>query len=461
MKKMTFTRLVMLLMAFFIVSNISAQEKKDAKKEKEKSSKETIKKGWNLGALPVISYDSDLGFQYGALMNLYNYGNGKDYPNYRQSLYMEVSRFTKKSGIYRINYDTKDLIKGKRVYIDLSYMPDQAYSFYGFNGYDAVYNENWITPGNSQYKTKMFYKYQRKFFRFKIDLQGKIKAVNHLFWDVGAGVYNIKTGPVDLAILNKGKSGNDLLPNVPGLYSKYLDWGIIRQNEKAGGTFTVFKAALEYDSRDNEANPNKGIWTEIVLAAAPKFTSTMSDGFYKLSITHRQYFSIVKNKFFFDYRLGAQFNIGGYTPFYALPMIFFAHSTKAYNEGLGGSGNLRGVLRNRVIGNGIMYGNFEFRWKVLPFHFINQNFYIGLVTFFDSGMVIQKYKFNEPTNASVYSPNTKSDYFKSNAEKLHNSVGGALIIAMNENFIVSVTHGRALNSQDGTSGTYIGLNYLF
>jgi len=30
------------------------------------------KTGWNFGALPTITFDTDLGFQYGALVNLYN-----------------------------------------------------------------------------------------------------------------------------------------------------------------------------------------------------------------------------------------------------------------------------------------------------------------------------------------------------------------------------------------------------
>jgi hypothetical protein len=32
---------------------------------------------------------------------------------------------------------------------------------------------------------------------------------------------------------------------------------------------------------------------------------------------------------------------------------------------------------------------------------------------------------------------------------------------MNENFVIAVDYGRALNKQDGKSGMYIGLNYLF
>lgn len=456
MKKFTLNPVFMTLLALFFVLGVQAQDKEKTKK-KEKT--EQVKKGWNLGALPVVSYDSDLGFQYGALMNLYNYGDGSDYPNYRQSLYVEASRFTKKSGIYRINYDTKDLIKGMRVYFDLSYMPDQAYSFYGFNGYDAVYNSSWVDDKSPDYRTRVFYNYQRKFFRVKADFMGYFKNPK-FHWILGAGYYNIKTASVDVALLNKGKSKN-LLPDTPGLYDKYIQWGIIPQSEKNGGAFTILKTAFEYDSRDNEANPNKGVWTEVVLAAAPKFLSNMNNGFVKLSVTHREYFTLIKNRLTFAYRLGAQFNLAGHNPFYVLPLMFYAHSTKAYNEGLGGSATLRGILRNRIIGNGVAYGNFEFRWKFVKFNFIRQNFYLALNTFFDTGTAIQKYKLPSDLASMNYAPYNYNDYFKTDAEGLHSSAGLGFFIAMNQNFIISVQHGKAFNAQDGTSGTYIGLNFLF
>ena len=42
---------------------------------------EIIKTGINLGPLPVVAFDADRGFQYGALLNIYNFGNGSTYPN--------------------------------------------------------------------------------------------------------------------------------------------------------------------------------------------------------------------------------------------------------------------------------------------------------------------------------------------------------------------------------------------
>ena len=49
----------------------------------------------------------------------------------------------KEVGFFRFYYDSDRLIKGIRTSLDISYMPDQAYYFYGYNGYEAVYNEDW------------------------------------------------------------------------------------------------------------------------------------------------------------------------------------------------------------------------------------------------------------------------------------------------------------------------------
>ena len=44
-------------------------------------SQDIIKTGLNLGPLPVVALDADKGFQYGALLNIYDYGDGSSYPN--------------------------------------------------------------------------------------------------------------------------------------------------------------------------------------------------------------------------------------------------------------------------------------------------------------------------------------------------------------------------------------------
>ncbi|MDZ7604010.1 MAG: hypothetical protein U5K79_00145 [Cyclobacteriaceae bacterium] len=100
---------------------------------------DSVKKGWTFGALPVVSYDTDVGFQYGALVNFFNYGDGSTYPEYLQSIYMEWSRTTKGSGVNRIYFDSKHTIPGIWLTADVSYLTEQSMQFFGFNGYDAVY----------------------------------------------------------------------------------------------------------------------------------------------------------------------------------------------------------------------------------------------------------------------------------------------------------------------------------
>jgi outer membrane protein assembly factor BamA len=53
------------------------------------------------------------------------------------------------------------------------------------------------------------------------------------------------------------------------------------------------------------------------------------------------------------------------------------------------------------------------------------------------------------------------DYFNPGAEKMHGSYGAGLRLAMNQNFVISIDYGRVMNKQDGDSGLYIGMNYLF
>lgn len=425
--------------------------------QNEKKDEQLIKKNWNFGALPTITFDSDLGFQYGALVNLFDYGDGSRYPKYNHSLYFEVSRFTKGSGINRFYYDSDKLIKGLQTSVDLSYLSDQAYDFYGFNGYEAVYQPTWVDDKTDAYKTRMFYKYDRKLFRLKVDLQGKL-AGEHFRWTTGFNLQNFKIGAVNLAKLNKGKSGADILPDVPGLYDLYQQWGIISAGEANGGFIPTVKGGIVYDSRDNRPNPMKGVWTEAVLEGAPSFLGAESS-FLKLSLVHREYFTLVPNNLSLVYRVAYQTTLAGTTPFYYQSQVITSVLTGALSEGLGGAKTLRGVLRNRIVGDGFVYGNVELRWKVARFHWINNNFYVGLNGFTDFGKVTKsidvKGKLHLPSSV------VETQYFDWGAEKLHTSYGAGLRLVMNENFVIAADYGLASNKQDGTSGMYIGLNYLF
>jgi outer membrane protein assembly factor BamA len=439
--------LLTLLLSAFVIITFAQQE----------TLPDGAKTGLNFGALPTITFDSDLGFQYGALVNLFLYGDGSRYPNYNHSLYFEVSRFTKGSAINRFSYDSDQLIEGIQTTFDLSYLTDQAYDFYGFNGYDAVLNPNWIDSENVDYKSRMFYKYDRKLFRMKLDLQGKL-PINNMRWVSGFNLQNFSVASVNIEKLNEGKEGDALLPPQDGLFEKYRQWGVISDDEANGGFIPTLKAGLVYDTRDNRPNPMKGVWTEAVVEAAPAFLGSAAS-FAKFALIHRQYFTIIPRDLSIVYRLAYQSTIGGNVPFYYQSQVMTSYLLGSLSEGLGGAKSIRGINRNRVIGDAFFYGNVELRSKVVRFNFINNNFYIGLNAFTDFGRVTQKIEVEK--YVADLSADTKNEYFDFGSESFHFSYGAGLRIVMNENFVISADYGRAVDARDGTSGIYIGLNYLF
>lgn len=438
-------RLLFICIAMAVLHPAIAQEKDTVNKE--------IKTGWNFGLLPVVSYNSDLGFQYGVLTNVYNYGDGKVYPKYYHSIYAEVSRYTKGSGIYRLFYDSEYLIPKIRLTADLSYLPDQALDFYGFNGYDAVYKPEFTDEESSDYITRMFYKHQRNILRLKVDFQGAT-GVKNLRWVLGYNFMNITTGPVPVAELNEGKDSVDMLPEVNNLFDNYVDWGIITPAEVNGGMHNSVKVGLVYDTRDNEPCPMKGVWSEVVI-----FNSFSKDfTFGKFAATHRQYFTIIPKDLSFAYRVGYQGIVYGDAPYYMLPYMIYSYMPSSTVDGLGGSKSVRGMIRNRTVGKGMAFANFEFRYKFARFRFIGQNWYAALNPFLDGGMVVQKIHINK---TGIPSEIDQTQFFENDAETVHLTYGCGLRLSMNENFVIAADIGLPVKKADGKMGVYIGMNWLF
>lgn len=410
-----------------------------------------VKKGWNLGLLPVISYDSDLGLKYGGLTNLYHYGDGSLYPEYKHSLYLEISRSTKGSGINQFFYDSGHLFPGKdiRVTADVSYLTEQAMPFYGFNGYQARYNGEFEDPNDDDYISRMFYRLERKTFRSLLDFQGPIGG--NFRWLAGAGYFNIDIAEVNIDKLNEDLEDGNKLPDTISLYTVYKDSGWIKPAESDGGEVIYLKTGIIYDSRDRQANPMKGMYSELLFFTAPRFLGNDENPYTKMVFTHRQYFTLVPERLSFAYRMSYQGTISGQAPFYMEPYMIMSFSPNVSNEALGGAKTLRGVMRQRLLGEDYVYGNFETRWKFWKFRFINQNFYVALSAFFDTGRITDYRAIGD----------TPGKFVSGQEEGFHHSLGGGLHAAMNENFILAMDYGFAMDKRDGSSGIYLGMNWLF
>lgn len=426
--------------------------------KKEKITEEEAKTGWTFGALPTISFDSDLGFQYGALTNIYHFGDGSTYPEYRHSLYFEVSRFTRGTGFNRFYYDSYYLFTDIRVTADISYLTEQAMQFYGLNGYQAVYNPDFEDVESPDYISRLFYSHRRNMFRVMLNVQGHmIKGDRRFRWIAGFVTHDNAINSLDIDRLNRGRSEEDRLPDVPTLYDKYVEWDLLTDEEKNGNRITYVKAGLAYDNRDNEPHPFKGLWSEAVISYTPSFFGEGHFSYSKLTLLHRQYFTVIPKIMSAAYRLGYQATLHGNVPFHMQPHIITSNMTGAYSEGLGGSRTLRGILRNRVVGEDFALGNFELRYKFVRTRLMKQNFYIATNLFSDVGIITR----NINLDLSRVPEAERSLYFSDTSDNVHASAGLGIKFALNDNFIISCDYGRAFDQRDGNSGIYIGLNFLY
>ena len=494
-----------ILLTLTALLTLSMQAAKKEKVQQVDSLGRKIKTGWNFGALPSVGFDADLGFQGGALANVYYYGDGSQYPEYIHSIYAEAAYTTKNYGIFRVNFDSKGLIPKHRLTIDATYQPDAMCDFYGFNGYQSNYNSaihSWSSNPEKMdvdaYQSRAFYKYKRDLFRFAADVEGTIWK--DLKWNAGIGVLGYMIDECNIDMLN-GK--NEFDPNIPlaeqkamnkdieGLYEKYIKWGLIDQAEARGGWHPYLRAGLTYDSRNMRTFPTKGIYADAFFTYTAAFNASYGQqaaaGYNHLqfNFNFRHYVPIYQDRVIFAYRLGAQNNIAGKSPFYMNSYLNTIFIQRVMYEGLGGANSLRGIMRNRILANGFAYANVELRTKVAKFDIGKQHFYIGLVPFFDLGVITQPYELDEELIHKAYAEDndpmklTLGDYFAvmqtgvSDAQESplntdlvylpHMAAGLGLKIAMNENFVFSVDWAMALDKRDNAkwANFYIKMGYLF
>lgn len=411
-------------------------------------------KKWSWIVLPAISYNSDLGFCYGGLLNLYYFGDGTTRPDYKHNIYLEWSHFTKGSDKKIFFFDSRTLIPKIRFTSEIAYLTEQALDFYGFNGYEANFNPDFSDDNNSQYKSRMFYRHERKMMRIMLDFKGKF-FIKKLRWITGVSLIDKKIATVDIDKLNKGKDEEDKLPDSLLLYDKYVNWGVITENEKNGGLTLLLKLGLDYDTRNFEPNPTKGMWSSVMIMQGHTFMNN-DVNFTQLILTHRQYFTLIKNRLSLAYRVNYQGTIHGHLPFYLLPLM---HSTfRPPEDGLGGGQNLRGVFRNRLQGDDIAYANLELRCRVACTKIFKQDFCLYVKPFLDIGMVVDKYNFSFKDDKSKIESH---DYINVDKEIPHASYGLGVHYIINQNIVGSADFGLPFDKRDGGIGIYLILNFLF
>ena len=422
-----------------------------------------IRKGWTFGVLPSVAYDADLGLQYGALTNIYYFGDGSTYPEYLHSFYAEAAYTTKHFGIFRFSYDSKYLIPKHRLSIDLTYLPDQMCDFYGFNGYQSEYVAAYSNQDDPAYISRAYYKYRRDLFRFSADLQGEIHKP--FYWNAGIGLLHFAVGTVDIDRLNSyTKDPDKWLPDTVTLFDHYVDYGYIKPAEATGGLHPYLHAGVTFDTRDRQQNPRRGIHADAFLTYYAGLGSMSNYNNVKFNAAWRHYLPIIPNRLTFAYRLGTQMNVAGESPFYLNTYLNQLYMQRVVYEGLGGANSVRGIMRNRILAPGVAFANVELRTQLFSFKVKKNMFYVGLVPFLDAGMVVQPYNrvSHDPhIGAPITDDETNIDYQR--LYDPHLGGGCGLKVAMNDNFVLSVDWATAFDQQDNSkfSNFYIKMGYMF
>ena len=421
----------------------------------EKQNGEIVKTGLNFGPLPAVGYSSDLGWHYGALTDIYWYGDGSVYPEYVWKANVEASWYSKGNSVYHAFFDSKYVIPGIRVSADLTYLGNKTSNFYGFNGAAARYIKDMdkIVDGQGLYLMR------RDDFRVELTAQGKIGNSNW-GWVGGLAFNAYKVGHAE----NKGLSENSSVDR--SLYDIYVKHQIIPTEEKDGGSHLEFKAGVVYDTRDHENNPSKGSNLELFVYGSPDIFNGDRGGYrndyLKLAIHYKQFFTLVQDRLVFGGHVAYQGLIAGTAPFYTLQTINPINRKNIITDGLGTTNTIRGTVINRFLGNGYAWGNFELRWSFARFRLFNQNFILATNPFFDLGMVVQPYRLEQLKKLAEVNDPLESKMLTGNAEKLHMSTGAGLHIIMNQNFNINFELGKCLDKNDGEGlGINIGLNYIF
>ena len=431
----------------------------------EKDKGEIVKTGINFGPLPAIGYSSDLGWHYGALTDIYWYGDGSVYPDYVWKANVEASWYSKGNSVYHAFFDSKYLIPGIRVSADLTYLGNKTSNFYGFDGAASKYIKDLdkIVEGQGLYLMR------RDNFRVELSAQGKI-GDSHWGW-VGGLAYNYyRTGHA----VNKSLDP-DATKDI-SLYDVYVNHDIIPSQEAAGGRHLEFKAGVVYDTRDHENNPSRGSNLEFFFFGSPDILNGDRGGYHnhylKMAVHYKQFFTLVQDRLVFGGHVAYQGLIAGNSPFYTLQTIMPINRKNIITDGLGTTNTIRGTVINRFLGNGYVWGNFELRWSFARFKLFNQNFILATNPFFDLGMVVQPYRQDQlkalaADNTQIATrpdgtPVLVSDLYTGQAEKLHMSAGAGLHIIMNQNFNINFEFGKCFDKNDGEGlGINIGLNYIF
>lgn len=368
-----------------------------------------IPKGWDIAGVPALNFDADEGFGIGAALELYNYGSGRQ--PYRFTIQPTVLLTTGGRHDVTVFFDAPALLpSGWRLSAFAGREEQIAQPYYGIG------NATRFDPAAELAPNSYFYRFGRERLRASADVQHRVggSPARLLF---GGGF---------------SRSTFDLTPHDSGttLLADQMD-GQTPAPERAN----YLRAGLIWDTRDREIGPHHGTWAEVLVQRVSKDIGASED-FTRWTTTVRQYVPL-GSRLTFAQRVVAQ-GLDGDAPFDELTTI---QSSFKQTEGLGGSGSLRGIPKDRYIGKALLLSNSELRWHAADFSLFKRQSFLALNGFADAGRVW-------------------SDRFRlrESFDDLHLGYGGGVRVGVGPSFVVATDVGH---SSESTAAVYVGLGWMY
>jgi len=389
--------------------------------------------------LPILNYDSDTGFGYGARVYWHDNGKKSDslfgYTPYKYEIYGQFLQSTNGWSYHVLHFDAPYIGDTLfRLTGELLYEANTQANYFGTtaDSMGDLYDTAGISYTTAQEQQDALDAQGSRYFN-RYDLKRPIAEID-LARDFFGGLVRLSGGVIfSHATVNtyNNQKVNDIDNNLSLLYEDNNANPLVGYD---GGLDNGIKIGFVYDSRDFAPNPKNGNVFDFTAGFYGKYLGGDYDHQRYTFSTRNFYTSDALEDLTLAFRWVYSIQHGD-TPFYAKNTLGFADEFK---YGLGGFRTIRGYQQDRFVANVKTVVNFEPRYHFYTTQLLGQNFAFQAVPFVDAGKVFDK----------VSDTNLK-DY--------RYSYGMGLRIAWNQSTIFMIDYGQSVED----SGIYLNFGHIF
>lgn len=351
--------------------------------------------------LPLVSYNSDLGFTYGGVAGAYLYAPG--HAPYQHGIALQAMFTSRGQQSHYLRYDGPQLIGPMRLELRLEYRRELRSPFYGAGNLSA---QDFKGDENQER-----FNYQKGSPGAWVRLRGRPWGETHPLQSyLGYSWRYTEVDPFEASVLQELKPV-----------------GI------EGGATGQLMAGVLWDTRDNEADPMGGGVEELSLRVSGTATGSRYQ-YAGVTLSERRF-----------WRLGPRVLLAqrltldvlfGEVPFFE----WVNTGGVSGSEGIGGMSSVRGIERNRFAGNIKAFSNTELRFRAFDFNLFKAPVTVGGVAFVDLGR--------------VWHPGVSDGPWW----KWHPGVGGGLRLARRA---AVVRFDYAISPETGRQRMYLNFGHMF